>query len=70
MNTAPSGKSIRATGLIAKFNPFRFYTKFQDDETDLLLLWVIPFQHGTAIGRNRPGKEGTERNLYGFLANR
>ncbi len=27
---------IRATGPIAKMNPFRFSTKYQDDETDLL----------------------------------
>ncbi|MEI6394028.1 MAG: RHS repeat-associated core domain-containing protein [Verrucomicrobiota bacterium] len=32
----PFGEVIRATGPIAKANPFRFSTKYQDDETDLL----------------------------------
>ncbi len=32
----PFGEAIRATGPMAKANPFRFSTKFQDDETDLL----------------------------------
>jgi len=32
----PFGELLRATGLMAKANPFRFSTKYQDDETDLL----------------------------------
>ena len=32
----PFGEVIRATGPMAKTNPFRFSTKYQDDETDLL----------------------------------
>jgi RHS repeat-associated protein len=32
----PFGEVNRATGLLAKANPFRFSTKYQDDETDLL----------------------------------
>ena len=32
----PFGEVIRATGLMAKANPFRFSTKYQDDETDLV----------------------------------
>ncbi len=32
----PFGELIRATGPLAKANPFRFSTKYQDDETDLL----------------------------------
>ncbi|HEV2208262.1 MAG TPA: RHS repeat-associated core domain-containing protein [Verrucomicrobiae bacterium] len=32
----PSGQVIRATGPMAKANPFRFSTKYQDDECDLL----------------------------------
>jgi RHS repeat-associated protein len=31
----PFGEAIRATGPMAKANPFRFSTKYQDDETDL-----------------------------------
>jgi RHS repeat-associated protein len=32
----PFGEVIRATGPMAKINPFRFSTKYQDDETDLV----------------------------------
>jgi RHS repeat-associated protein len=32
----PFGEVIRANGPMAKTNPFRFSTKYQDDETDLL----------------------------------
>ena len=32
----PIGEVIRATGPMARVNPFRFSTKYQDDETDLL----------------------------------
>ena len=32
----PFGEVIRATGPMAKANPFRFSTKYQDDETALL----------------------------------
>jgi len=32
----PFGELVRATGPMAKANPFRFSTKFQGDETDLL----------------------------------
>ncbi len=33
---SPFGEIIRATGSLAKANPFRFSTKYQDDETDLV----------------------------------
>jgi RHS repeat-associated protein len=32
----PFGEVVRATGAMAKANPFRFSTKYQDEETDLL----------------------------------
>jgi hypothetical protein len=32
----PFGETIRLTGLLAKNNPIRFSTKYQDDESDLL----------------------------------
>jgi hypothetical protein len=35
-NLGPFGEVIRATGPMAKTNPFRFSTKYQDDQTDLL----------------------------------
>jgi hypothetical protein len=31
----PFGEVIRATGPMAKVNPFRFPTKYQDDDNDL-----------------------------------
>ena len=33
---SPFGEVIRATGPMAKANPLRFSTKYQDGETDLL----------------------------------
>lgn len=35
-NLGPFGELLRATGPMAKANPFRFSTKYQDDETDML----------------------------------
>ena len=35
-NLGPFGEVIRATGPMAKLNPFRFSTKYQDDESDLV----------------------------------
>ena len=32
----PFGELTRATGPMAKLNPFRFSTKYQDDESDLI----------------------------------
>ena len=32
----PFGEVIRGTGLMSRANPFRFSSKYQDDETDLL----------------------------------
>jgi RHS repeat-associated protein len=32
----PFGELIRATGPMAKLNPFRFSTKYQHEETDLI----------------------------------
>ena len=67
----PFGEVIRATGLIAKFNPFRFSTKFQDDETDLLYYRYRYYNASTArwISRDPAGEEEGGPNLYGFLAN-
>jgi RHS repeat-associated protein len=32
----PFGELLRASGPLARENPFRFSTKYQDDETDLI----------------------------------
>ncbi len=45
----PFGEVIRATGPLAKANPFRFSTKFQDDETELLYYGYR--YYNTSMGR-------------------
>ncbi len=64
------GEIIRATGAMAKINPFRFSTKYQDDETDLLYYnyrYYNPSK-GRWISRDPIGEEGGA-NLYGFIRN-
>jgi RHS repeat-associated protein len=43
----PFGEVIRATGPMAKLNPFRFSTKYQDDETDLVMYPYRPYNAST-----------------------
>jgi len=45
----PFGELIRATGPMAKVNPFRFSTKYQDDESDLVMYPFRPYS--ASIGR-------------------
>lgn len=58
------------SGSMAKSNPFRFSTKYQDDESD----WVVnPFRVSSAsmgqwINRDPIGEAGG-LNLYGFVGN-
>jgi RHS repeat-associated protein len=69
-NYGPFGEVIRATGPMAKLNPFRFSTKYQDDETDFLYYGYR--YYNPSIGRwpNRdPKGETGGENLYGFVAN-
>ena len=66
----PFGEVIRATGPMAKANPFRFSTKYQDDETDLL--YYVHRYLNTSTGRwiNRdPIEENGGWNLYGLVGN-
>jgi RHS repeat-associated protein len=66
----PFGEVVRATGAMAKANPFRFSTKYQDDETDLLYYgyrYYVP-GFGRWISRD-PSEEGGGMDLYGILAN-
>ena len=54
----PFGELIRATGPVAKLNPFRFSTKYQDDETGFLYYlfrYYIPYT-GRWIGRDPAGR--------------
>ena len=66
----PFGELIRATGPMAKVNPFRFSTKFDDDESDFLYYghrYYIP-----GIGRwlsRDPSGETDSFSLYCVLKN-
>ncbi|HWV99695.1 MAG TPA: RHS repeat-associated core domain-containing protein [Candidatus Acidoferrum sp.] len=66
----PFGELVRATGPMAKANPIRFSTKYQDDETDLL-----DYGHrnlNTTTGRwisRDPIGEKVGPNHYCFVAN-
>jgi RHS repeat-associated protein len=66
----PFGELIRATGPMAKLNPFRFSTKYQDDETDLLYYGYRYYNPSTGrwLSRDPIGERGG-RNLYAFVNN-
>ncbi len=46
----PFGEIIRATGRMAKANPFSFSTKYQDEETDLFYHGYRYLNPATAVG--------------------
>jgi RHS repeat-associated protein len=66
----PFGNLLRATGLMAKSNPFRFSTKYQDGETGLVYYgyrWLDP-----VLGRwssRDPIEEEGGLNIYAFVDN-
>jgi RHS repeat-associated protein len=61
----PFGEVIRATGPMAKVNPFRFSTKYQDDESDLLYYGHRYYKPTTGTWLNRdPIEERSFRNMY------
>jgi RHS repeat-associated protein len=67
----PFGELIRATGPQAKANPFRFSTKWHDDESDLLYYGYRYYQPGTGRWPNRdPIGEDDGPNLYAYVRNR
>jgi RHS repeat-associated protein len=66
----PFGEVIRATGPMAKANHFRFSTKYQDDETDLLYYGYRYSNGSTGRWLNRdPIGELGGINLYGYVGN-
>ena len=69
-NLGPFGELIRATGPMAKLNPFRFSTKYQDDETDLVYYGYRYYNASTGrwLSRDPIGERGG-LNLYGFVKN-
>lgn len=56
----PFGEVIRATGPMAKLNPFRFSTIYQDDETDMLMYLHRPYSasQGRFLSREPLGELG------------
>jgi RHS repeat-associated protein len=56
----PFGEAIRQTGPMAKVNPFRFSTKYQDDESDLLYYGYRYYKPstGTWLSRDPLGEMG------------
>jgi RHS repeat-associated protein len=63
----PFGEVIRATGPMAKLNPFRFSTKYDDDESDLLYYGYRYCSPSTGRWLNRdPMAERWGANLYCF----
>ena len=81
----PFGEVIRATGPMAKTNPIRFSTKYQDDESDLLYYGYRYYKASTGtwlssdpineIGfkiltrRAKFVDRSHEKNLYSFVSN-
>jgi RHS repeat-associated protein len=66
----PFGEALRVTGSYAGQNPFRFSTKYADDETGLLYYgyrYYTP-ETGRWLSRDPIGEAGG-MNLYGFCAN-
>ena len=49
----PFGETVRMTGTLARNNPFRFSTKYQDDESDLLYYGYRSYKPSTGTWVNR-----------------
>ncbi len=66
----PFGELIRATGPMAHINPFRWSTKYWDEETDLAYYGYRYYSPslGRWLSRDPIGEEGGN-NLYGFVGN-
>jgi RHS repeat-associated protein len=64
----PFGELLRATGPMAKANPFRFSTKYQDDETDLLYYGFRYERDGRWLSRD-PLSDHGQKCLYTYANN-
>jgi RHS repeat-associated protein len=64
------GEVVRATGPMAKANPFRFSAKYRGDETDLLYYGYRYYNASTGrwISRDYLGERGG-KNLFAFVVN-
>jgi RHS repeat-associated protein len=66
----PFGEPLRATGPMAEANPFRYSTKYQDEETDFLYYGYRYFNPSTGRWLSRdPAEERGGLSLYGFVLN-
>ena len=66
----PFGEVIRSTGPMAKVNPIRLSTKYQDDESDLLYYGKRYYKPSTGGWLNRDfAEEGGGMNLYSIAEN-
>ncbi len=66
----PFGEVIRATGPMAKANPYRFSTKYQDDETDLIVYPYRPYSPSTGRWLSRdPLEEADGPAIYAYTHN-
>ena len=65
------GEFLRCEGTYAKENPFRFSTKFTDDETGLVYYGKRYYQpaNGRFLGRDPKGEQGGT-HLYAFTTNK
>jgi RHS repeat-associated protein len=67
---APFGEPIRVSGSLAAQNPFRFSTKFTDDESGLVYYGYRYYNTSTGRWISRdPVGEGGGLNVYGLAAN-
>lgn len=66
----PFGEPLKAYGPAAKNHPFRFSTKYTDEETGLVLYQLRPYRPnlGRWLQRDRIGERGGV-NLYGIVGN-
>lgn len=64
-NQGPFGEVIRSTGPIAKVNPIRFSTKYQDDESDLLYYGFRYYKPSTGTWVSRDPL--TEPGFYSLI---
>jgi RHS repeat-associated protein len=66
----PFGEGVRATGPLAKGDPFRFSTKYCDDQTDMIMYTARPYAPfiGHFLSRD-PIEEDGGLNLYMFCGN-
>jgi RHS repeat-associated protein len=67
----PFGELLSSTGPMAKANPLRFSTKYEDDETDLVYYGYRYYNASTGRWLTRdPAGERGGKALYAFVRNR